>query len=201
MKKILITTLLAAATAASSFAQGEIGFQNASASAVTVVSSGGTNKMFGSAGTYDFGLYLGSAGTTSIQGMQLVDLVASPNAPLATSFNAGLFAAPGGSITSPGNVANTIDFAAGTQYAFFVAGWASSGGSNYTALPSTVVQGLSALGFITAVSSPTPIPNVFGTAAGQIGGFEMIGQTPEPATIAVGGLGAAALLMFRRRRK
>jgi len=113
MKKILITTLLAAATAASSFAQGDIGFQNASASAVTVVSSGGTNKMFGSAGTYDFGLYLGSAGTTSIQGMQLVDLVASPNAPLATSFNAGLFAAPGGSITSPGNVANTIDFLLG----------------------------------------------------------------------------------------
>jgi len=29
----------------------------------------------------------------------------------------------------------------------------------------------------------------------------MIGQTPEPATIAIGGLGAAALLMFRRRRK
>lgn len=198
MKKTLITTLLAAATVASSFAQGEIGFnQNSAANAITINGV----KMFGSAGTYDFGLYLGSAGTASIAQMQLVALATSPNVAASTTFNAGLFSYPGGTVTSPGNVANTIGFAAGTQYAFFVAGWAAAGGSNYSsAVGAGVASGLSALGFITPVSSPTPVPNVFGTAAGQIGGFNLTAG-PEPATIAIGGLGAAALLMFRRRRK
>jgi len=204
MKKILITTLLAAATAASSFAQGEIGFnQNSAANAIRVSQDGGSTstKMFGSAGTYDFGLYLGSAGSSSIGQMQLVALATSPNVAASTTFNAGLFSYPGGTVTSPGNVANTIAFAAGTQYAFYVAGWASSGGSDYlTANAAGAISGLSALGFITPVSSPTPVPNVFGTAAGQVGGFTLVGAVPEPATLAIGGLGAAALLMFRRRK-
>jgi len=194
--------LLATATAASSFSQGLIGFFNSSASAVTIVSGGTTNKMFGSAGTYDLGLYLGSAGTTSIAQMQLVDLVLSPNSPSGL-FNNGLFSANPTTVTSPGNVANTIAFASGTQYAFFVAGWAASGGSDYlTASGAGAVSGLSALGFVVPASGTAPVPNVFGTAAGQIGGFALTGGiVPEPATLAIGGLGAAALLMFRRRSK
>jgi hypothetical protein len=199
MKKILITALLAALTAGSSFAQGQVGFGNTASNAVFLSSSGGTTKMFGSAGTYDFGLYMGSAGTTSLSGMQLVALALSPNATTSTIFNAGLFSYTGGTVNSPGNVANTLNFAAGTQYAFFVAGWAASAGSYDNAITTQAYNGISALGFITPVSSPTPIPSVFGTAAGQIGSFTLVAG-PEPATIAIGGLGAAALLLFRRRK-
>jgi len=183
-----------AAMAASSFAQGEILFQNAAASAILIDPP---TKMFGSAGTYDLGLYMGSAGTTSLFQMQLVDLVASPNAPASTSFNAGLFS--GGVVTSPGNVANTLDFQAGTQYAFYVAFWAASGGSNvFTAEASGAPTGISSLGYITPVSAPTAVPNVFGTNPGQVGGFVL--EIPEPSTLALGSLGAAALLLFRRRK-
>jgi len=91
MKKILITALLAALTAGSSFAQGQVGFGNTASNAIFLNSGSTTTKMFGSAGTYDFGLYMGSAGTTSLSGMQLVALALSPNATTSTIFNAGLF--------------------------------------------------------------------------------------------------------------
>jgi hypothetical protein len=163
MKKILITMLSAATMVATSFAQGEIGFFNSAASAITVGNS--STKMFGSAGTYDFGLYLGSAGTTAIAQMQLVDLVLSPNSPSGL-FNNGLFSANPTTVTSPGNVANTIAFAPGTQYAFYVAGWAAAGGSNYMTIPGGTTAGLSALGFVVPASGTQPVPDVFGTAAG-----------------------------------
>jgi hypothetical protein len=203
MKKILITMLSAGAMVASSFAQSQITFQNSAATAVLVNNGSTTTKMFGSVGTYDFGLYMGASGTSNITQMQLVDLVLSPNAPLSSSFNAGLFSASPTAVASPGNVANTINFAAGTQYSFMIAGWAAAGGSNYNAAVSAgVLNGLSVLGFITPTSAPSTPPNLFGVGAGQVGGFTLNpgAIVPEPATLAIGGLGAAALLMFRRRK-
>jgi hypothetical protein len=198
MKKILITALSAAAMIAgvsSSFAQGQVTFNNAAATAITLtnVSAATGSKMFGSAGTYDIGLYMGSAGTTLIADMTLVDLALSPNAPTSTAFNAGAFA--GGNITAAG-------FAAGTQYADIVAGWSASSGSTYAqALASGAGYiGVSGLGFITPEVSPATLPVVFGSGAGQIGGFALLAPSPEPATLALGGLGAAALLLFRRRK-
>jgi len=201
MKKVVLAVVSGAAMIASSFAQSRVGFFNSSASAILVDAEAGS-KMFGSAGTYDFGLYMGSAGSTSLYQMQLVALATSPNVAASTTFNAGLFAYPGSSVTSPGNVANTLDFVAGTQYAFYVAGWQASGGSDFfTTADSGAGTGLSSLGFITPVTGATPIPNVFGTAAGQIGGFTIVGYPAEPATIAISGLGAAALLLFSHRKR
>jgi len=48
----------------------------------------------------------------------------------------------------------------------------------------------------TGIATPTA---VFGNGAGLIGSFVMT-PVPEPTTIALGGLGAAALLLFRRRK-
>jgi len=199
MKKILITMLSGAAMIAgtsSSFAQGAVIFANNSSSYINLVSSGGTNRVTGSAGTYDYGLFLGSAGTTSIDSMQLVDTTGSPNAPTVAGF-AGILS--GGTVNSPGNVINTLGWTANVQYAFFVAGWAASAGSYDNAVTTQAYNGISTLGFITPATGTTPIPNIFGTAAGQIGGFNLTAG-PEPATIAIGGLGAAALLLFRRRK-
>jgi hypothetical protein len=197
MKKILITALSAVAMVAgvsNSFAQGQVTFNNNGSTLIILNNGTTTAKMYGTAGTYDIGLYMGASGTSNLSQMTLVDVVASPNA-LSTAFNAGQFA--GGSPVLTG-------IAAGTQFSMMAAFWSASSGSDYlTALASgTGYVGLSGLGFITPQVSPATIPVVFGTGAGQLGGFtaNLAAPSPEPATIALGGLGAAALLMFRRRK-
>ena len=81
-----------------------------------------------------------------------------------------------------------------------VAGWtAADGGDYFTAFnnnPSDY-SGLSSIGFVTPYMPPG---QVFGNGPGQITGLD-IGIIPEPGTIALGGLGAAAMLLFRRRKK
>ena len=121
--------------------------------------------MFGSAGTFDFGLYMGSAGSAALSQMQLVDIAVSPNAATPTTFDAGLFSAVPTEVTSPGNVANTLNFQANTQYAFLIAGWTAADGSTYqqaeTSDDPSVYLGISSLGFIIPVAPPAPPPNVF----------------------------------------
>jgi hypothetical protein len=202
MKKILITALSAAAMVAgtsSTFAQGEVIFNNAAATAVFIQGPSTTNvsvKMYGSAGTYDLGLYLGSAGSTLLSQFTLVDTVPNAGGALQTgpgSALAGLF--------SGGTVSLSASFPANVAYADIVALWSTAQGGTYAeALAGNGYAGLSAVGSITPVLSPATVPNVFGSGAGQVGSFVAIAPSPEPATIALGGLGAAALLLFRRRK-
>ncbi len=91
------------------------------------------------------------------------------------------------------------------QISYMFAAWSiSTGALTYPAalLASTGYTGQSAIGqnytlggFGTPPSLPGP---TFGTGAGQIQGFTL-NPVPEPSTIALGLLGAAALL-FRRRK-
>jgi len=193
MKKLIITTAAIASfamAAMSSYGQGQIGFSNAG---FGVFDTNTDAKVFGSVGTWEYGLYLASAGTTLFSQFTLVDSVLSPNATSAASPFAGFI--NGGTVNSPGNVANTLDFAAGTPYAFYVAAWSAAAGSSYaTALANSgsVVgfeDGISALGSITPTASPSPVAQLFGSSAGQITTF-FVAPVPEPATLALGGLGA-----------
>jgi len=43
-------------------------------------------------------------------------------------------------------------------------------------------------------------PNIFGSGAGQVGGFTMGVSVPEPGTLALAALGGASLLLFRRKK-
>lgn len=213
MKKAILTaaSMLIVATVAS-YGQSQLQFANAHSSTPVVFGPQapvGTNvglPFTGTTGTETYGLYLGAFGSTTISQMQLVDTVASPNASSETSAAAGAFNS--GQVNSPGNVANTISFAAGTQYAFIIAAWASADGTDYASAlafatshnDTTGLFGQSALGFVTPSSSPSPIAELYGSNPGQLTTGFAINPVPEPTTLALGGLGAAALLLIRRRK-
>jgi len=76
-------------------------------------------------------------------------------------------------------------------------GAASAGNANTTyGLIGAAIQTTAGLGATTGPGVP-----IFGTVGGQQ--FEktvLLAPVPEPATLALGGLGAAALLLFRRRK-
>ncbi|HZQ46465.1 MAG TPA: PEP-CTERM sorting domain-containing protein [Verrucomicrobiae bacterium] len=194
MKKLIIAVIcgfaLVAATV-SSYGQTGVVFNNGSATAITNAFTG--EKIFGPAGTYDFGLYMGAYGDTSLSQMTLIKVTKTPFAASPTSFNAGLF--------SPTNVALPPDFLNSTKYAFQIAGWRAAYGNDFfTAANADPEQlwGISDLGYVTTSQLPGgPYPVLMGQSPGQVGGFEL-GFIPEPGTIVLGGLGAVILLLFRR---
>jgi hypothetical protein len=206
MKKLLITTIASVsllALTATSYGQGQIQFQNASdTSPITFGSAAGAfgvpgQRVSGAGGTFTYGLYLGPAGSTLLSQLTLVDTTASPNATSTTTAAAGRIA--GGTVIGTGNANATFQITAGTTFAVEILGWSSSSGNNFASAFATG-QGLfgsTGIGSITPTASPAgPAATMSG---GPLGGFQM-NPVPEPTTIALGGLGAAALLFFRRRK-
>jgi hypothetical protein len=57
-----------------------------------------------------------------------------------------------------------------------------------------------ALGFVQGTGGGTSPPTALATGANGFDGITLVPAVPEPTTMALGGLGAAALLMFRRRK-
>jgi len=197
MKKLLITAISGIAligATVSSFGQGTITWNNTGSTATS-----GTPAIFGNGpsagglvtgptGTYEYGLYVGPAGSTLISQMTLVSTYLNSSSALAKGVISG------GPVTLPAGFPN------GTAIADIVAGWTAADGGDYlTAYNHNPgdFQGLSAVGFVTPNS---PNGQVFGHGAGQITGITLT-SAPEPATIALGGLGAAALLLFRRKKQ
>jgi hypothetical protein len=102
-------------------------------------------------------------------------------------------------------------------------GWSANLGSswlqvsnvlaNWATLGSTIVGpaffGESAFGYITGTTSPAPGAAVFGTGSPSAQGLPIYSPNmqlyllpvPEPATMALAGLGGLSLLLFRRRRQ
>lgn len=200
MKKLLITAVSGLAligATVSSFGQGTITWNNTGSTATS-----GTPALFGAggaqvagtlvtgpAGTYEYGLYVGPAGSTLISQMTLVSTYLNSSSALAKGVISG------GPVTLPAGFPN------GTAIADIVAGWTAADGGDYltASAHASDYSGLSAVGFVTPNS---PNGQVFGHGAGQITGITLsVVNTPEPATIALGGLGAAALLLFRRKKQ
>jgi hypothetical protein len=211
MKKLILTAALATATALSGFSQGQINFQNAGAtSALYWYSAASTaNKvttgsiasqplsLSTSTGVVDVGLYWSTAPFTDAAQGTLGDMVTM------SSTTAGTIA--GGTVVTPfagGSQVYVQVFAWDSTYAtpdedlaahgMFGAFSAGAANTTYGAIGSAILTtGLTL--------SPAPGTPIFGAAAGQLGKTVML-SSPEPATIAIGGLGAAALLLFRRRK-
>ncbi|MDB6066769.1 MAG: hypothetical protein JWR26_2977 [Pedosphaera sp.] len=202
---ILLVTLVA--TAASSFGQGYVMVQNTTAFTPVTYGSGPNagSRTFGPAGAFEFGFYVGAVGATSLGQMTLIDTALSLVATSSTTIFAGLVNM--GTITGQGNVGAANGFSGlnnGGMYSFIVGVWTHTDGANYNAALASGDPagwaGLSSVGTFTATQSPTPPNQAFGTGPGQVGAI-ILTPTPEPATITLGALGAAALFLARRRKK
>jgi len=216
MKKLIIATALMAGTAVSGFSQGQVFFQNAGTSQLYFNSSASSaNKVTigsiasqpaaasTSTGVVDVGLYWSATAFTDAAQGTLADTVTINTTTAGDIAGPGTFAisgAPSGTGTDFFVQVYAWDSTYATPDAAIAAGayfaaW-SAGAANATYGLSGAAQEI----FNATVSPAAGIP-IFGTGAGQWGRAVMlVQQGPEPTTLALGGLGAAALLMFRRRK-
>jgi len=192
MKKLILAAIVSGLMTAMSYAQGTLVFQSAGNVAGNIINAPITNSVqlggvraSGAAYSADL-LYF--AGTTS-SAASLLDLG------LAVAFNTGGQAGyfNGGSATLPNGAAFAVGQTITVQVVAFTAGHtfaeASAAGSGLEWFRSNLIN------VTLSSSSGTPAGLV-----GLLGGQMTLNAVPEPTTIALGGLGAAALLLFRRRK-
>ena len=185
MKRLLLTTIAAGCSLAA-FGQGEVVFENYNLSSIQAVYliPGNTLAPVGNPGFTVTLLWFNGA---SFQTIDTYQTTGSPNVP--GYFNAGTVTVPTFAPT-------------GT---FEIEGWYNTSG-NYPTLAAvvnattgTTYVGGTASFTATEVQNPTlPIPIDVGTGSWN-GNLALI-SFPEPSTIAIGSLGAAVLLLLRRRK-
>jgi PEP-CTERM motif-containing protein len=214
MKKVLtIAALLGVASL--SYGQGTVNFAAGASPATRIATNsaiGGASTGIISGGGYYFALFVAptSVGTSwgsstswdpTIAGFSLVN-----GGEYATNSNAGRFTG-----TSPVTVNG---FPTSSSGEFVVVGWSANiAGASWASFQSWI-NGTSGNGVNTGWAGHSlvadavqlgggaiPAGNIFGANTGQVPGFTLGMVTiPEPTTFALAGLGAAALVIFRRRK-
>ena len=191
--KKLATILFCAAATLGGFAQGTILFVNNN---TWLVSAGGTPLPAGRPATFWFTILTGEPNTTNV-------LSFLPTDAYATNQN-GAGRVFGGTVT-------VQNWPAYVDRAFVVAGWSANLGTTWNPAWLTGDFGSAATGFFglspivpSAAADPQePKPGgfpavVWGGVYGLTSGFNL-DPIPEPTTLALASLGAAALLMFRQK--
>jgi len=197
MKKLAAMLCLSAMTTGA-FAQGLINFNNSPTTLLSANIGGNVATLSGPSGTYLFGLLTSAAATGPFT--------------FASVYGTNLVNASGGRFTG-GNGVAVNGWAPGVTMFYEIAGWASAGGNTtfnaawVQANGKPATSGLPSLFGVSAIASgaagggPNALPPLplFGGASGLTSGFTLVG-VPEPTSMALAGLGAAALLIFRRRK-
>jgi hypothetical protein len=203
MKKLLLSLTVAALSVATTYGQGRVAFNNQStfnnADAITI----GTPNMGAAGGLAGQGI---GGNNYSVQLRWAVGTITGQTAfeaanPLASAaFTGAAFLANTGPLSTfagffdAGTVAN---IGAPGTYTMQAQAWYNVGAANATyagAFGSGANAGRSTLFTVNVTASPTPVNSTV------FPGFQVIGTVPEPSTFALAGLGAAALLLFRRRK-
>jgi len=198
MKKLVLSLALVAATSGA-FAQGLISFLN-SASTLVTLSSNSVN--LGSTpttlGQFRYELFVAPAGTLTPASFVSTGIIGTNQA------SAGRF-------TGGANL-SVAGAPAGSTRAILVRGWSTGLGANYSSALVNYNLGLggflgeSAIGanfILGGFDGVGTIPTLPAFGANQIAtGFALTySPVPEPSSMALAGLGAASLLIFRRRNK
>jgi len=203
MKKYL-SILAVTALAASAFAQGTVNFANSAASLIKVGTSPTDPAATSLASPGFVQLYWAPAGTVYTPYAGDPAAWKTANAAFAAAGDAkGILAAAagrfnGGTITVPTTVA-------GAGIEAVVVGWQGNYASFDAAVAANAAVGASARVTFATTGNPSTVPP--GTAASlTAAGFAGLTVSPatsvipEPSSLALAGLGAAALLIFRRRK-
>lgn len=220
MKKILIATVAMLGVASYSFGQGEVLF-SAGSLATTRIWSNTLSTVNGQSdgqlnggpinqalGFWTFALYYAPSTVTNVVG-HTPWLDPSWQFSGVYGTNTGVLGRMAG--LTPGNANNAAvipGYAAGETASLFVIAWNTAvGGVTVSEFASAFQSAGSSLWFgYSKIGQPqlgngAAVPDIglFGAGAGQISGFT-IAPIPEPTTFALAGLGAAAMLIFRRRK-
>jgi len=202
MKK-LAAMLCLSAVATGAFAQGIINFGNSATTLISVKDpvTGNVGNMSGAAGSYYFGLLVAAPGTTDPTAFTFTG-----NYSTNSGAAAGRFVLNGAQVPS-------ASWGPGVSKAYEIAGWSSALGATFQ--PAWLTQwaaksgplggvfgvstiGTGAAGGTDASGNSIPPYPLFG-GTGLTSGF-LLQAVPEPSSLALAGLGAAALLIFRRRK-
>jgi hypothetical protein len=174
MKKTILAILAMTAVAVSSYGQGTIVFANGTGD---IVSFNGAPAV--SANGVKVQLWYAPVGTLDLTLFQPLANMTAVGTPLAGRFS-------GGTLTIPG-IAPAGGSVAAIVRAFNGADWASSLGRGSSGI------------FTLDTGDPTTVPaGTPTTTAGLFGPINVV--VPEPSSMALAGLGAASLLLFRRRK-
>jgi hypothetical protein len=186
MKKLTATLLASSLLGLAAYAQGTVNFANVQGSLnVPVYASDGTTKLSGA--TYMAELMAGTAQN-------------SINISVATT---GFLTGAGAGYFNGG--AKTITGIAGGATAWMqIRFWNTANGSTFAAASASGAANAfgSSTAFSITLGDPGAVPPTTPAALSGLAGqsLKLNGAVPEPSSLALAGLGAAALLVFRRRK-
>jgi hypothetical protein len=193
MKKLLSIVALGLVTTSMALAQGQLNFANGGAGVNAPISDAlppdGTGAKL-SGGAYMAGLWWAAGATVSDPNLLAFANITSPFDALPV--NAGYFFGAARSIAGT---------AAGDMITAQVRVWDVAHGSTYDAVKAATGGHWGTSGLINNIklggAGGIPVPNLVGMGTG----FRLtVNPIPEPSTLALAGLGLAAMLVIRRRK-
>lgn len=199
MKKLIIIALGVVLTS-SAFAQGYIQFANTIAASTQVYTNttAGRGKVPAVAGLLNYGLFIADGASAASNSLALA-IDSSTSLPMVSgnsAATAGRF-----NTTSAESIKQVKNETGGTLVTVQVRAWSASFGNDWVTASTTpgAWWGASLLGS-TTMGNASPGPALFGTGAGQLAGFDVFQNVPEPSTIALGALGLVGAFIIRRRK-
>ncbi len=197
MKKLLTIAMVGVASASLGWSQAVVNFANGATGVNAPV--GDTNatpvKLAGT--TFAADLFYGTVSTSAPNSLSLSQLT---DAGVAQTFQTGAAAGYWNSLALPTlPVSGDMEFIVVVWQTSAGASWAAATGGGAGSQSTYVGHGGTEWGFSAPI---TFTPNTFPSPNSNLQGltsFNLV-PVPEPTTLALGGLGAAALLLFRRRK-